>query len=271
MPGRDSRQAGAGEESAAARLARYYDLDLLDAPADVPRLLGLAEAEGGPILEFAAGTGRLAIPLALGGHDVVAVDLDPAMLARARTAWASARRGAAPGGRLTFVHGDLLTVDLGRRFAIVLIGLNSLFLLATRERQAAALVAMARHLRAGGLAIVDIWLPHPDDLALYDGRQVLEWQRVDPLTGERVAKLHAARHDSATGEVELTAWFDAWPAEGGPVRRVSRNDRLRLATAGELAAMAEAAGLTVEALEGDHAGSPFGPGAERAVLLARLV
>jgi hypothetical protein len=35
--------------------------------------------------------------------------------------------------------------------------------------------------------------------------------------------------------------------------------------------MAEAAGLTVEAIEGDHAGGPFGPGAERAVLLARLV
>jgi hypothetical protein len=132
-------------------------------------------------------------------------------------------------------------------------------------------VAMARHLRPAGLAIVDVWLPDLDDLALYDGRQVLEWQRDDTETGERIAKVHAARHDSATGEVELTAWFDAWPSDGGPVRRVGRTDRLRLMGSGELVAMAEAAGLTVESVEGDHAGSPFGPGAERAVLLARLV
>jgi len=271
MPRRIRRETGADDDSVAARLARYYDLDLLDAPPDVARLLALAEAERGPILEFAAGTGRLAIPLALAGHEVVGVDLDPAMLARAEAAWARVRGGAASGGRLEFVDGDLLTVDLGGRFAVVLFGLNSLFLLTTRERQAAALVAMARHLRPGGLAVIDVWLPHPDDLALYDGRQVLEWQRDDPETGERVAKLHAARHDSATGEVELTAWFDAWPADGGPVSRISRTDHLRLVTAGELAAMAEAAGLTIEAIEGDHAGGAFGPGAERAVLLARLV
>jgi hypothetical protein len=40
---------------------------------------------------------------------------------------------------------------------------------------------------------------------------------------------------------------------------------------GELVAMVEAAGLTVESIEGDHDGNPFGPGAERAVLRARLV
>jgi SAM-dependent methyltransferase len=271
MPGRTRRDAGGADDDTAARLARYYDLDLRDAPPDVPRLLALAAAEGGPILELAAGTGRLAIPLALAGHEVVAVDVDAAMLARARGAWKRARGGAAPGGRLTLVEGDLLTVDLGPRFALVLIGLNSLFLLATPERQSAALAAMARHLRPAGLAVVDIWLPHPDDLALYDGRLVLEWQRDDSATGERVAKLHAARHDSATGEVELTAWFDAWAPDGGPVRRVGRTDRLRLVGAGELALMAEAAGLRVEAIEGDHAGASFGPGAERALLLARLV
>lgn len=271
MPARTRRDAGVVDDSAASRLARYYDLDMLDAPPDVPRLLALAEAGGDPILEFAAGTGRLAIPLALAGHEVVAVDVDPAMLARADAAWAKVRGSAASGGRLTLVDGDLLTVELGPRFAVVLLGLNSLFLLATRERQAATLVAMARHLRPNGTAIVDVWLPHPDDLAVYDGRQVFEWQRDDPETGERVAKVHSARHDSATGEVELTAWFDAWPPAGGPVRRVGRTDRLRLVSSGELVAMAEAAGLTVESIEGDHDGSPFGLGAERAVLRARLV
>jgi SAM-dependent methyltransferase len=258
-------------ETAAGRLARYYDLDLQEGPGDLERYQALAAAEGGAVLELAAGTGRLAVPLALAGHAVTAVDRDRAMLDRARVAWDRAKAGAATGGALEVVEGDLLEVDLGARFALVIIALNSLVLLGTQERQAAALRAVARHLRPGGLAVIDVWLPDVGDLALYDGRLNLEWERSDPETGERVAKVDAARLDAATGHVELVTWFDAWPADGGPARRTSRADHLRLVTAGELTAMAEAAGLVVEALEGDHAGGAFGPGAERAVVLARLV
>ena len=59
------------------------------------------------MLELAAGTGRIAIPLAQAGHAVTAVDIDPAMLARARAA-----RGRPPAtsadGALTIVEADLL-------------------------------------------------------------------------------------------------------------------------------------------------------------------
>ena len=65
-------------------LARLYDLDLSEDPGDLDLYLALAERTGGPILELAAGTGRLAVPLAAAGHQVTGVDLDPAMLARAR-------------------------------------------------------------------------------------------------------------------------------------------------------------------------------------------
>ena len=68
----------------AAALARLYDLDLHDDPGDLDLYLALADRAGGPILELAAGTGRLAVPLAAAGHRVTAVDLDPAMLDRAR-------------------------------------------------------------------------------------------------------------------------------------------------------------------------------------------
>ncbi|HVQ21670.1 MAG TPA: class I SAM-dependent methyltransferase [Candidatus Saccharimonadia bacterium] len=261
----------AADESAAARLARYYDLDLEGGPPDIERYLALAEAENGPVLELMAGTGRLAIPLAKAGHAVTAVDLDPAMLARAKARWARSRDDATARGSLSFELADVLEIDLGARFALVLIALNSLFLLGTRARQAAGLRVAARHLRPGGLLVVDVWLPDQADLELYDGRLNLEWERTDPETGLRVAKVDAARHDSATGHVEMFTWFDTWPIDGGPVSRVSRTDHVRLVTAGDLAAMAEEAGLTVEAIEGDHDGGPFGPGAERALLLARLV
>ena len=44
---------------------------------------------------------------------------------------------------------------------------------------------MARHLRPGGIAVVDVWLPSADELARYDGRLGLEYVRTDPETGAR--------------------------------------------------------------------------------------
>jgi len=271
----------------AASLARYYDLDLLEDPGDLALYEALARRSDGRILELGAGSGRLAVPLAVRGHAVTAVDLDPAMIGRARDAWQRAivelgrsdgglegsaeGRSGASAGSLELVEADMRDLDLPGRFDLAILALNTLLLLGDRGSQQAALATMARHLTPNGVAVVDVWLPSSGDLALYDGRLLMEWQRDDPETGERVAKCASARHDAATASVTLTQLFDAWPAEGGTLRRVSRTDTLRLVGADELVAMADAAGLRVERLAGDHQMGGFGPGAERTVLLARLV
>ena len=64
--------------AASEAFARLYDLDLSDDPGDLDLYLALAGRMGGPILELGAGTGRLAVPLATAGHQVTAVDIDPA-------------------------------------------------------------------------------------------------------------------------------------------------------------------------------------------------
>lgn len=261
--------------SAAASLARLYDLDLAgdpgDEPGDLDLYLALAAQVEGPILELAVGSGRIAVPLAAAGHAVVGVDRDAAMLARARTAWSAAPKTKGRGS-LDLVKADLRSVELGARFDLVILALNGLLLMGNANDQQAALAAMARHLRPGhGRAVLDIALPSPDDLAAYDGRLVHEWQRTDPESGDRVAKLSAARYEPATAEVELVTLFDAWPVAGGPLTRAGRTDRMRLLGAVELTGMAAAAGLRTEQLAGDYGLSPFGPGAERVVLVAGLV
>lgn len=258
------------DRSLADDLARYYDLDLRDDPGDLDLYRMLARRVDGPVLELAAGSGRLAVPLAASGLRVVALDHDPAMLARAEAAWAR-RRGRRPANGLRCVEADLLDARLDERFGLVFIGLNSLLLLADEGAQAAALRTMAAHLRPDGLAVVDVLLPDAHDLSLYDGRVLLEWVREDPETHEQVVKLASARHDAATATVELTQIFEATPPGGGSVRRSLRQDRLRLLGVRELVLLAEAAGLAVEQLAGDHQLSPMGPGVERAVMLARLV
>lgn len=265
------------ERDSATDLARWYDLDLLDDPGDLDLYGALAARTGGPVLELAVGSGRIAVPLAAAGLEVVGVDDDQAMLARARRRWQAAQGAASEagpvpdGGSLELIEADLLEIDLGARFGLVILALNSLLLLAEAERQARALKAIARHLRRDGLAVVDVWLPPVDDLAAYDGRLLVEWTRNDEETGERVSKSSSATFDTATSAVELLTFFDAWPAGGGALRRVDRLDRLRLVGAEELLRMASDAGLAPETIAGDHQMSSFGPGAERALLVAGLV
>ena len=257
------------EPSAEARaLARLYDVDLLDDPGDEDLYLALARRTGGPILELGVGTGRLAEPLAAAGHAVVGVDLDPAMLERARRRMDAA--GVDVAGNVELVEADLLALDLpdAGRFRLGFIGLNSLFLLATRDRQRDALAVLARHLAPDGLAVVDIWLPDTDDLARFDGRLGLEYVRADPETGRTVTKTASARHDPTHAIVDLVALYD----EGGPGEppaRWVRRDPLRLVGADELRVMAEDVGLVVETLAGGYDLEPLAPGSDRAVLVAR--
>jgi SAM-dependent methyltransferase len=251
----------------AVALARLYDLDLAQDPGDLDLYLALAGRTGGPILELATGTGRLAVPLAEQGYLVTGVDIDPAMLARAQ-ARADATRGEAMGG-LRFVIGDARSVRLpdAGRYQLAFLALNSLFIMGTRTDQQAVVTTLATHLAPGGLAVIDVWLPDADDLARYDGRVMLEYPRRDPATGQHVVKVGSATHDAATATVRLTTIYEEGDP-GQPVVRWVRRDEMRLVGVDELRGFAEAAGLVVESIAGDYDLDPHGPGAERAILLA---
>ncbi len=257
------------DPATASTLARLYDLDLEDDPGDLDLYLALAARADGLILELGSGTGRLAVPLAAAGHSVTAVDVDAAMLERARERAAAA---GLPDGRLELVEGDLLDLHLAGagRYAMAFIALNSVMLLATRAAQRRAFETLALHLAPGGLAVVDVWLPDIEDLGRFDGRAILEWIRPDDSVGgdgSLVTKMGSAIHDAATGTIGLTAIYEA-AAQGATPRRWVRQDRLRLVSADELGAFAEDAGLAVEMIAGGYDLGPIGPGAERAVLIA---
>ena len=260
--------AGHGEPRADA-LARLYDLDVSEDPGDLDLYLALAARAGGPVIELAVGTGRVAVPLAQAGHDVTGIDRDPAMLARAH---ARAERAGLDqqAGHLELVEADVLLPrpgDVGR-YRLAIVALNSLLLFADRSTQERVIGVMASLAAPGGLVVIDAWQPQPMDLVRLDGRLSLEWLREDPETGHEVAKTASGWYDPATRVVALTTIFDE-AEPGGTPRRWTRVDRMRLAAADELAAWAEAAGLEVEQLGGDYELGPYGSGSERAILVAR--
>lgn len=70
---------------------------------------------GGPVLELACGTGRLSVPLALDGHEVVGLDVSAAMLRAAR------RKAESAGAEIEFVQGHMRWLELGREFALIVV------------------------------------------------------------------------------------------------------------------------------------------------------
>lgn len=94
------------------------------------------------VLDAGCGTGRVAIELAARGIETVGVDLDEPMLAEARR--------KAPGQ--TWVSGDLLDVDAGDGFDLVVMAGN-VMIFVTPRTEAAVVQNMAGHLRPGGLLV----------------------------------------------------------------------------------------------------------------------
>lgn len=259
-------------DASADAIARLYDLDLSVDPGDVELYEALAKRTGGPILELAVGSCRIAAPLAAGGYRVVGVDIDRAMLDRGRTRLAGA--GSEVAGRVELIEADMTEaaddarVAAGGPYQLAILALNSILILTTPARQRAALRTMARLLAPGGLAVVDAWLPVPADLTAFDGRLSLDWLRLDPESGLEVTKSSAAWFDPTSRLVTLITTFEEG-APGTAAVRWTRQDALRLISADELIDYAADAGLQVERLAGDHDLGPMAPGSDRAVLLAR--
>lgn len=252
------------------RLARYYDLDLVDVGYDAELYQQLAHEAGSPVYELAVGSGRLAIPLAMAGHEVVGVDDDPAMLERARIAWTAAR-GDLDAERLTLHEGDLTEFHPDGRFGLAFIAVNT-FLLAEDDAARLAILARMRDvLREGGIVAVEIGTPDPQELARFDGRLQHEWLRHDAETDEDVSKSISANYDAETDILRLTQLYEWTPRGGGPLNRVSNVDTLHLLSAQRLGELAEESGFTSVDLRGDHLLIPYGAGSHRVILVARLV
>jgi SAM-dependent methyltransferase len=110
------------------------------------------------VLDAGCGTGRVAVELARRGIDVTGVDVDAAMLDKAR----------AKAPHLPWVVADLARLDLGRTFDVVVMAGNVMIFLAPGT-EGEVVAAAARHLAPGGALVAGFSLdPGRLDLATYD-------------------------------------------------------------------------------------------------------
>jgi SAM-dependent methyltransferase len=110
-----------------------------------------------PVLELGCGTGRLTVPLAAAGVQVVGVDIDPEMLGA--LAERSRRTEAGPGAPFPWpfaIAGDMRSFALHCRFGAVIIPYNSIQLLSGDGEAERCLRGAAGHLRAGGVVALEV-------------------------------------------------------------------------------------------------------------------
>jgi SAM-dependent methyltransferase len=121
----------------------WHDLECGGYRVDLPLWRELARREGSPVLDVGAGTGRVALDLARRGHEVVALDRDAVLLE------ALAERGA--GLSVTTVVADARDFDLGRRFGLIIVPMQTIQLLGGPQGRARFLGRARDHLAPGGL------------------------------------------------------------------------------------------------------------------------
>jgi SAM-dependent methyltransferase len=225
-----------------AESARSYDTP--GAGLFAPEVLGpavdrLAElARGGRALEFAIGTGRVAVPLAARGVPVTGIELSPHMVEQLR---AKADEATIP-----VVVGDMSTAVAPGKYALVYLVYNTISNILSQEGQVACFRNAFRHLNPGGRFVIELWVPELRKLP--PGQQATVWQSEPGYIGldtydilrQRVVS-HHFRFDENGGAGSARLWRSShryiWPAE--------------------LDLMGQLAGFELESRHADWKGSEF--------------
>lgn len=222
-------------------IASRYDTDaagdfapaVLDPAVDYLHRL----AEGGPVLEFAIGTGRVAIPLVRRGVRVTGIELSEPMVARLRA--------KIPQAELPVVVGDMATTIASGAggFTLVYLVANTIANLRTQPEQVQCFRNAAAHLRPGGRFVIELWVPPVHRLApgetavpmvVEDGHLVVDTY---DLASQESTSHHYRRDAAGTVHYSAGRFRYLWPAECD--------------------LMAQLAGLDLETRMADWAGTGF--------------
>jgi len=173
-----------------AFVADLYDyvVPYRDRP-DLEFYIEAARESGGPVLEIGCGTGRVLIPIARSGIEILGLDLSPQMLSVCKQRLSQEPKEVQSLAQL--VEADMRDFELGRVFNLVTTPFRPFQHLTTMEDQLACLRCIHRHLAAGGRLILDLFNPSMTALTSEDlGEEIGEEPPFTTPDGRRVVRRH---------------------------------------------------------------------------------
>ncbi|MFF6992099.1 methyltransferase domain-containing protein [Streptomyces sp. NPDC010273] len=201
-----------------------------------PTVERLAQLAGeGAALEFAVGTGRVAVPLAERGVPVTGIELSRPMVEQLRT--------KADEATIPVVIGDMATTVAPGTYRLVYLVYNTISNLLTQAEQVECFRNAARHLTAGGRFVIELWVPELRSLP--PGRTATVWQTDRDYIGldtydvlnQHVVSHHFHFDDTEQAQLYRSPHRYIWPAE--------------------LDLMAQLAGFELESRHEDWSGGEF--------------
>jgi SAM-dependent methyltransferase len=241
--------------------AALYDYEYRRRRADVTFYRELATkrlGNAGRVLELGAGSGRVTVALARDGHEVVAVDRSPEMLARLRARVDKLPRAVAR--RITVVRGDLRDFDVPGTFPLAVAAFNVLEHLYTRGEVDLCLRRVRARLAKGGAFAFDVQLPDMLWLTRDPEKRWAKTRFTDPTTGR--AMYYSTNHDyDPIGQIALIRLYYE-PVDGkGPTKIVKLSQRKFFPA--ELEALVAHAGFRLAERYGDFSWRPLAPSDEK--------
>lgn len=219
-----------------AEVAATYDTQHAGLAAEIPQITQVLKdlSAGGPILEFAIGTGRIALPLATLGCEVAGIEISGAMVAELRK--------KETGTAMRVDIGDMTTTDLGTGFALVFLVFNTIDNLTTQDAQIACFENAARHLAPGGRFLIETQvppvqkIPFGERISVFSNKpDYLGFDDIDVAT-QLYSSTHVRVENGVTDRFSVPFRY-AWPAE--------------------MDLMAKLAGMALESRWADWRGSAF--------------
>ena len=239
-------------------LVKYYDQTLaVTSSGDIAWFVDRARASGGPVLDLACGTGRIALALAAAGLEVAAVDSSPAMLRRFGDKLAA--QPPEVRSRIRIHEAEMHAFDLPGPFSTA-ICCDAFFHNLTVEHQLACLRRVAAHLAPGGRFAFN--LPHPTIAFLSyaaspEAREFKERGEypLDDST-DRVLVEQAQEADLFAQTITTRLRFTRLDAAGNAVESGASSWTTRFTFRYEAVHLLYRCGFEVEALTGNYKGAP---------------
>jgi len=179
-----------------------YDMENSDFEPDGPFILALAQKLGGPVLELGCGTGRLTIPLAQSGINIVGVDIVAGMIERARE--------KSKGLPIEWIVADARALQLGRKFRLIFESGSVFHHMLTRSDQEAYLARVREHLEDEGRLVINLFFPHASRLVSTDAEE--DWFTAQRPDGVEIRVSGIDQYDGIRQirtETAYRRWTDA--------------------------------------------------------------
>jgi SAM-dependent methyltransferase len=239
-------------------LSDLYDLEYTH-DYDLPFWLSLAEREAGPAVEWGAGTGRIAAPLAAAGHDVTAVELSGRMV----------ERGEERSESVWWIEGDMRSVEPRRRYGLAVCAFNSFLCLKSVDDALTFLRNAHDHLVPGGLLGIEVSAFSPEELVDPPGSPAPRHDFTRMLPDGWLDRFSVSHYDAATQLMHMRLFYERYGPSGALESRRTHDLTIRVVGRGELDLMLRLTGFEVEAVYGGFEGEPFTSTSDHLIVLAR--